>query len=143
MDCLSGTINCFPKTSSYYVRCVKGQQLTVSFTDNGDGTVTDNTTGLMWQKQDDGTWQTWEQVLTFCEGMNLATFSDWRLPNIKELVSITDLHHPTYFDPVFTGSKASPYWSSTTRDQFYPFTFSKYVGIYPRGAGYARCVRGQ
>ena len=76
---------------SLYVRCVRGDQLpNPSFTDNNDGTVTDNVTGLMWQKEDDDNVRDWEAALSYCESLSLAGFSDWRLPNIKELDSITD-----------------------------------------------------
>jgi len=61
-----------------------------NFTDNGNGTITDSDTTLMWQKEDDDTRRTWEQAITYCEGLSLGTYSDWRLPNIKELRTIVD-----------------------------------------------------
>jgi hypothetical protein len=85
------------------------------FTDNGDGTVTDENTGLMWQQGEAGTMH-WEGALTYCEGLSLAGYSDWRLPNIKELESITDdgLYSPAIDTNYFPNAHASGYWSSTT-----------------------------
>jgi hypothetical protein len=60
------------------------------FVDNGDGTISDLATGLMWQKADDGSVRDWEESLEYAEGLDLANYSDWRLPNIKELHSIVD-----------------------------------------------------
>ena len=58
-----------------------------SYTDNGDGTVTDNVTGLMWQ-QDPGEKMTWQQAVDNLSGFELAGYTDWRLPTIKELYSL-------------------------------------------------------
>ncbi len=71
------------------------------FVDNGDGTVADIATGLMWQKlpgdvNKDGAVFTvddsvdWEGALRFCESSELANHSDWRLPNVLELQSIVN-----------------------------------------------------
>ena len=97
------------------------------FTDNGDGTVTDDLTGLVWLKNTDcwGT-QLWANALTAVN--NLASGScgltdgsvagDWRLPNINELRSLFDPNlSPPYLPPghPFTNlSSIRFYWSSTT-----------------------------
>ncbi len=85
----------------------------MSLTDNGDGTVTDNNTGLMWQQQDDGNVYDWYEAsgiydatsnpssLNVCGSLNLGGHSDWRLPTDKELQGIVDysLSDPS-IDPV-------------------------------------------
>jgi hypothetical protein len=93
------------------------------FIDYGDGTITDNLTGLMWTKDADlpGDDKTWQQALDYVKGMNIGAypnlgFTDWRLPSRKELFSLTD--HSQY-DPAlpsgypFTNVRAY-YWSSTS-----------------------------
>lgn len=61
-----------------------------NYTDNSDGTITDNATGLMWQQADDATTRDWEGSLLYAENLSLAGHDDWRLPNAKELHSILD-----------------------------------------------------
>ncbi|KJU86294.1 protein containing DUF1566 [Candidatus Magnetobacterium bavaricum] len=92
------------------------------FTDNGDGTVTDNPTGLMWTKDANlaGT-LTWQGALNYVASMNTGGgtygYTDWRLPNINELESLVDRER---YDPSlpsghpFTNVHSFFYWSSTT-----------------------------
>ncbi|SCY67646.1 DUF1566 domain-containing protein [Desulfoluna spongiiphila] len=71
---------------------------TIRFKDNGDGTVTDYSTGLMWQKDcsKNKTGEKkknkfkWHDARVFSEESDYAGYTDWRLPNIKELISIVD-----------------------------------------------------
>ena len=61
------------------------------FTDNENGTVTDNQTGLMWAKDARGRGSmVWKDAKAYCEALNLAGFSDWRLPTRMELNSLLD-----------------------------------------------------
>ena len=46
--------------------------------------------GLIWQKAEDGIWQTWQATDDYCEKLNLGNSSDWRLPNRRELYSVID-----------------------------------------------------
>jgi hypothetical protein len=137
------------KRSIYYVRCVRGNSSVSSFTDNGDGTVTDNTTRLVWQQAAADS-RDWEAALSYCEGLTLANQSDWRLPNIKELGSIVDRSQssPAIDTTAFPGTQSSYYWSSATyvsdtslawRVDFY----DGYVSYDDKDYGYyVRCVRG-
>jgi len=50
------------------------------FTDNGDGTITDNLTDLVWQKTPAPDSMTWENALIFAENLSFAGRDDWRLP---------------------------------------------------------------
>lgn len=74
-----------------YARCVRGGTYgSNQFVDNGDETVTDDATGLMWSKADSGYGMDWKAALEYAESAELAGYTDWRLPNIKELQSIVD-----------------------------------------------------
>ncbi|MCB1121696.1 MAG: DUF1566 domain-containing protein [Verrucomicrobiae bacterium] len=114
-----------------YVRLVRGNAYygQNQFNDNGDGTVTDKATGLMWQKADSGTGMDWKAALACAHSLRLAGFDDWRLPDAKELQSIVDYSrsiqttHSAAIDPIFQvteirdpeGNRDFPYfWTSTT-----------------------------
>ncbi len=81
------------------------------FKDNGDGTVIDNATSLMWMKVDNGKLKVgkmnWQQALEWAENLEYAGYSDWRLPNAKELHSIVDytrcpdVTNSAAIDPIF------------------------------------------
>lgn len=58
-----------------------------SYTDNNDGTITDNITGLIWQKQM-GEKLSYDEALLKMNSLNLAGHDDWRIPTIKELYSL-------------------------------------------------------
>ena len=110
------------KDSMVYARAVRGGQSgsgVGSYTDNGDGTVTDTFTGLTWQQAGLSS-ETWEQALTYCEGLSLGGHTDWRLPTIKELLSMVDYSQidPAINITYFPEMKSYFYWSSTTRASF-------------------------
>jgi hypothetical protein len=87
-----------------------------SYVDNGDGSVTDTVTGLVWQQAvPPGTYAQANAAL-YCKGLSLAGHADWRLPTAIELVSILDLTratgtiNSTYFPNTPT---STAFWSST------------------------------
>jgi len=84
-----------------------------SYTDNGDGTITDNITHLMWQKTDGGE-MTYENAVTYCNNLTLAGFTDWRLPTAEELFSINNFGHinPALNTVYFVQSQAEYWWTS-------------------------------
>ncbi|MBA3052266.1 DUF1566 domain-containing protein [bacterium] len=92
----------------------------MSYMDNSDGTVTDNLTGLMWLQDanyyNGGASQTWEQALSGCESFSYAGYSDWRLPNMKELLSIVKYEGsaPLISTTYFLNNQINFYWTSTT-----------------------------
>lgn len=99
---------------------------TSHYTDNGDGTITDNRTGLMWVKDgnsagcNNGGILSWYEAASFCENLDYAGYTDWRLPSIDELKSIVDktTSSPTINTTCFPNTKSGGYywyyWSSTT-----------------------------
>ena len=86
------------------------------FIDNADATVTDSCTGLMWQKNsgNGGAGLPWCDALGYCEDINFATHTDWRLPNIRELESIVDYGNGPAFDTTAFPNHSNAHWSSTT-----------------------------
>jgi hypothetical protein len=86
------------------------------YIDNGNGTVTDTGTGLMWQKATAPGTYTWEAALVYCENLNLANHTDWRLPTAKELASLVDTsrNSPAINTTYLPDTRSSDYWSSTT-----------------------------
>jgi hypothetical protein len=114
-----------------FVQCVRGNTDygVNNLVDNGDGTVTDLATGLMWLQEDNGAGLNWQDALAWAEGLSFAGHDDWRLPDVKELQSIVDYtrspdtHGTAAIDPVFScsaivnegGAADFPYyWASTT-----------------------------
>jgi hypothetical protein len=117
----------YPRTGYKTTRCVRaennGTYFLPEFVDNGDGTVTDNVTSLMWLQTTDSIKRDWEGSIQYCEDLVYAEHSDWKLPSNKELSSTVDLRKQkpaidTRFFPK-TDYKAY-YWSRTpeTRDAF-------------------------
>ena len=116
---VDGRIKGYPTVNKdFYVRCVTGNTSygVNSFTDNGDGTILDAATGLMWQ-QDDSVSTNWDDAVSTCEGTVMGgmtgTLSAWRLPNVKELQSIVDYtrspdtHSSAAIDPIFNSTYLS------------------------------------
>ena len=143
------------KTNNFlYVRAVRSGQSNNNFVDNNDGTITDTSTGLMWQQATAPGTYTWEQALTYCENLTLPAggYSDWRLPNRNELQSIVDYSRfsPSIDTTFFSGTVASNpyYWSSTTHAFLtYPAWYVDFnyggVSLYDKNDGqFVRAVRG-
>lgn len=89
---------------------------TDTWLDNGDGTVTDLATSLIWQQGINSIDRTRIQAIIDCRNLSLAGHSDWRLPNIKELASIIDhrARAPAIKEKAFSMSVAElRFWSST------------------------------
>jgi formylglycine-generating enzyme required for sulfatase activity len=86
------------------------------FTDNGNQTVTDNFTGLTWQKIKSPETFTWDEALVYARSLTLAGKTDWRIPNIKELQSLNDpaLSKPSFNKNYFPDCISGNYWSSTS-----------------------------
>ena len=128
-----------------------------SYTDNGDGTVTDNNTGLMWQKDHYNNCQTvsWADAISYCEGATTAGYTNWRLPTYVELATLPDINYPSssFLNSVFTqtgwNSTCYGYWSSTTvpsitYSAYNLYSGSCYISADPKAFDFSygvRCVR--
>ena len=73
-----------------------------AFYDNGDGTITDTTLGLMWQKADDGLQYSWSNAVIYTNNLQLASYNDWRLPTMTALTSISDANYQPAINQIFT-----------------------------------------
>lgn len=145
--------------------------IALSYTDQGNGIITDNNTGKMWQKCSVGQSGTtcsstgsspdygasqinFYNATTTCKSLSLGGYNDWRVPNIQELLSIVDYNifsstlpaiNGTYFPNTPTDIS---YWSSSVYASF-P-NYSWYVGFVDGSTfyvdrtnpSYVRCVRG-
>ena len=136
---IDGRIKGYPKykpqtgtPNKMYFRMVRGNEDYGKnrFKDNNDGTVSDLATGLMWQKSDNGQTYNWQEALNYAENLVLAGYSDWRLPNAKELQSIVDYNrcpditNSAAIDSVFVCTEINDpdgnsghygfYWTGTT-----------------------------
>lgn len=150
-----GRIKGYPQLHSlgdegqWYLRMVRGNTTygVNEFVDNGDGTITDLATGLMWTQSDNGAGVSWENALEYAETLEFAGYSDWRLPNVKELHSILDYSRApdvtssAAIDPMFAASTITNemgnldypyYWTSTT---FEPGRDAVYIA-FGRALGY-------
>ncbi len=141
---------------TFFVQCVRGNTsygLNL-FVDNGDQTVTDKATGLMWSKGDSGAGMNWSNALAWVQAKNAACYlgyADWHLPNAKELQSIVDYTRSpdttasAAIDPVFTCTQITNeknqsdypwYWSSTTHAQYNGSGASGAYVCFGRALGY-------
>jgi len=100
-----------------------------NFSDNQDGTITDSTTGLVWMKcslgqtfdassnscTGEGSQMTWQEALNTAHGYQFANLNGWRLPNIKELASITERScvRPAINETFFPATPSDDFWTST------------------------------
>lgn len=124
------------------------------YTDNGDGTVTDKVTGLMWQQASSGPF-TWVQAMAHCPTVTLGGHKDWRVPTRIELLSIVDYGlpgngpTPTINVTYFPMTLDAYYWTSTSRGGNPPteawiVNFAQAGGGYNQvtlSSGYTMCVR--
>ncbi len=129
------------------------------YTDNGDGTVTDTLSGLVWQKCSMGqtndatcsgtaTTATWQNSLNYCKNLTLAG-KTWRLPSVNELKTIIDRGQaaaPFIDQTAFPGTVATYYWSAST---YVPFPTDAWYVYFTTGvvnynnktnSYYVRCV---
>jgi hypothetical protein len=140
----------------FYVLYVRGNIAygANQFVNNENGTITDNATGLMWMQNDNGTGVLWKDALSYAENFTYAGYSDWRLPDTKELQSLVDYTRSpatsssAAINPIFNctqitnegGAADYPwYWSNTTFSSTSPTNgasacyvcFGRAMGFFP------------
>lgn len=109
--------------------------------------VTDTTTGLMWQKtyEEDKAWQA---ALSYCENLDYAGYSDWRLPNKNELLSLVNYEKSSGTYSYFPDMPGNYFWSASTESDntdraWFVFFYNGTVNSYYKSYNYSdvRCVR--
>ena len=150
-----GQCSYYGKTKGCYVRCVRG-----GYQGSSEGTfdpfviigtveqtVIHKTTGLEWQKTTASD-LSWQQSMAYCENLDYAEHTDWRLPNVKELQSL--INNET-ISPCsdFPEMPSVNFWSSSTNAydsvKGWVVAFSS-SAVYPyakTNTYNARCVRGE
>ena len=89
-----------------------------SFVNNGDGTVTDTKTGLMWSVKDNGSPINWPDALFYCQNFSGGGHTDWRMPTLAELASLYDpgvKNKRGYHVTKIIDTSAQTCWASETR----------------------------
>lgn len=126
----------------------RGAPNPASYKDNGDQTITDLVTGLMWQAGTSPQRLTWTQALAYCPTLTLGGFSDWHLPGVMDLVSIVDFSVKNPAQNAIFGASPNGFWSSSPLPGSSPaqaFEVSFYDGSTfsseQSSGNYARCVR--
>ncbi|WP_078129833.1 DUF1566 domain-containing protein [Leptospira alexanderi] len=132
-----------PQGNNINLRCVSGNPIPAfSFVDNGNGTVTDQNTGLLWSQCSEGQAGVgcaggssdldWAAALNACDVLNLAGRTNWRLPNANELLSIVNFNNnnPAIDVVSFPNTPNSNYWTSTTYENntFFAVSISSTTG---------------
>ncbi len=133
-----GTGSAISSSSKAYTRCVRGTRLSQGYFENyGNGIRQDSYSGLMWLETyltaGDNSIST---ALSTCDAVTYGEYSDWRLPNIKELISNT-------YTACYLNDCAN--WSSTTvqADTNKGYTYNGFAGTDNKSASHVfRCVRG-
>lgn len=111
----------------------------IRFTDNGDGTITDSLTNLMWMKNDSfldvKRFLAYKIAVKYCQKKNeesFAGYADWRLPDKREAYSLFDkqkeladkYNMTIHIDPIFTPGCGYDTWTSNTRGKITAYVFS-------------------
>ena len=112
----SNKIQNFDMITKLLVLAVSGPPMYgISRLRSGNGTVTDLETGIVFQADESGP-MTWQEALHYCEHLEAAGLSDWKLPDIRELLSIVRFGKGSPFidTNLFPGARPGSYWSSTT-----------------------------
>ncbi len=112
----------------------------------GEATIVDTLTQLQWQP-DYTIAASWQWALSYCEGLVLAGFDDWRLPDRNELATLTDY---STINPAsrFPGMPSQPFWTSTSVSSspafgWYVFFYNSEIYGFRKHHGdvLVRCVR--
>ena len=119
------------------------------FVSNGDGTVTDTKTGLMWAAKDNGIHINWTDASSYCQNYSGGGHTDWRMPTLAELKTLYDpliANDRGYHITTSVNTTAESCWASETRGNEaarFNFTYGQeyWLRQFHRGAGRVLPVR--
>lgn len=121
------TIDCPNSDEPLYGQDAQYSRTAASYTDNDNGTVSDNVTGLLWQQSPENARLQFAEAKSYCESLSLGGTTDWRVPTIKELYSLADfrgeLLKPEQGSP-------TPYIDTSVFDFQYPRPPMVFAGQY-------------
>ncbi len=140
-------------TNHFYFRYVRGNTNygINNFANNGNGTISDNATGLMWMQNDNAQAISWENALSYAENFQFAGYTDWRLPSTKELQSIVNYSrspkttNSAAINPIFNCTKITNeagnedypcFWTGTTHSSMMGGGAAAAYICFGRGMGY-------
>lgn len=137
-----------PNSEEMYVRAVRGESIPLQniYIDNGDGTVTDTTTGLMWANRYHGDSSYFKNHLSYAENLILynngewttndsgVRYDDWHLPSVNELMTLVNPTTAT-FDPVFVYANNILFPTSTSVYKYGSWSYWYNVSLNPNVIG--------
>ena len=122
---MGDTITQYDRENTALIRCARGDTLmklsypATAKAANNDLIVRDSATDLIWQYEY-VSGKTWQEALEYCENLEYAGYSDWRLPNKNELFSLEYSGYLYYGSATtFPNTPSLTFWSSTTAPQYY------------------------
>ena len=121
---MGDTMTQYNRENKALVRCARGDTLlklsypATAKAANNDLIVRDTATDLIWQYEY-VSGKTWQEALEYCENLEYAGYSDWRLPTKNELFSLEYSGYLYYgFATTFPNTPSLTFWSSTTAPQY-------------------------
>jgi Protein of unknown function (DUF1566) len=116
------------------------------FVENENGTITDTETGLMWVSKDNGAPINWPDAKKYCENLNVAGYSDWRIPTLAELATLYTPHEKNkngYHTIALVDTTAQSCWSSERKGNLagrFNFTYGEIYWIRQMYSGPTRVL---
>jgi len=145
-DVSGNVITCPAEGEPLYGQDANYQGAAPSYKDNGNGSVTDNNTGLIWQQGGQSSYYTWQNAVDYCDHLELAGISDWRLPTRMEFESIMNYSGSSH-DNILGHISVTPYWTIDVYADDSTLAWNKYNGLswaMEKSMTYlVRCVSGE
>jgi hypothetical protein len=155
----TGLVTCANDTTQMLACPVAGWELqdgdfqpnAQTFVASANDEVTDKTTGLVWQRGDDGKTYDQASAMQHCASFKSAeAATGWRLPSVVELMTLIDnnVDNPS-IDPSFMGAQSTNYWTATPTATVkmlawtVKFDFGEVIPLLMTSSLPVRCVRGQ